>query len=214
MVFRGSQLRVILRDPARYVDAAQRPAVEQTGGSPQRPMLEACLRSYYRAGRLGDVAFEDLARRVARSTSEQREVNGSAVRSMLVRFLAWESREPDPEVYFPAPSTAVVGAHSITLSPSLTYALGNGYLIRHVWTEGDFSLRRPYTRLAAAAYLAHAEATLGVNSVRQLEFWHVRKGEVAGWQAHDLRRHVPSLVSVLDFVAASLGGWGRPGEAA
>lgn len=214
MEIRGSQLRALLRDSTRYVEAAQKPAVEQTGGSPQRPMLEACLRSYYRAGRLGSVAFEDLARRVSRSTSERREANAATVRSMLIRFLAWDSHEADPEDYFPTPRTASIGAHSVALAPSLTYRLGNGYLVRHVWTESDFSLRRPYTRLTAAAYLAHADVIHGAGTVRQLEFWHVRKGEVTGWQARELRRHVPSLISVLDAVAASLGGSGRSGEAA
>jgi hypothetical protein len=205
MLFSGAQFRALLRNPDRYVAMARKPPVPQEGGSPQRPLLEAGLKAYFKSGRAPTVALEDLERRVAKSSSESREANAGAVRRMLRRFLALDASEGTPAGFFPGRSVAPIGKHLVGLSPSLWYRLGDGYLVRQLWTESDFSLARPYTRLAAAGYLVHSEALLGAGCVHQVEFWHLRSGSVAGWQASDLRRLIPSLIAVLDSVANGLG---------
>lgn len=214
MNLRSAQFRTLLRNPPLYVAATKQPAREQEGGSPQRPVFEACARAYFRAGADPESAYGELARRLSKSTSGQRYANASAVRVMLMRFMAWHEGEAAPEFFFPQPTIAKIGNHSIWLSPSLCYRLGDGYNVRHVWTETDFSLRRPYTRLAAAGYMIHAEARLGVGSVRQVEFWHVRSGTSAAWQGRDLRMFIPQVITVLDVVERELDGPGDPGQAA
>ena len=190
----------------RYVLIQSTPRGPQEGGSPQRPWLEESLRAYYRSARSRDAAINDLRMRVSRSQSERRFANGAAVASMLECFIKLDDREPTPEAYFPFAATrGQLGKHAIQLKPSLRYQLADGYLVRHVWSERDFALSRPYTPLVAAGYLIHSEANLGEGSVRQVEFWHVRTGKVAGWRARSLRLLVPNLEAVLDRVAAELG---------
>ncbi len=134
-----------------------------------------------------------------------RYANAAAVRAMLQTFFRLDDREGMPEDFFPNQRPGKVGQHTLRLGPSLRYRLGDGYLIRHLWSEQDFSLIRPYTAIVAAGYFAHAEAVLGVGCVRQVDFWHLRSGKVKGWQAKSLLLYMPTVHSLLDNVADQLG---------
>lgn len=205
MQFTAAELRHLTRNPKAYVAVHRRQVEGQDGGNPQRPLFEAALRRYFRAHRSHSAARTHLEARVAASESDQRHANAASVGAMLDRFFELEAGGSEPEEYFPAARPGKVGNHILRLSPSLRYRLGDGYLVRHVWTEQDFSLRRPYTGLVAAAYCAHSEAIIGVGCIRQLDFWHVRTGKVAGWQARSLQLLVPSMEALLDAVATDLG---------
>jgi hypothetical protein len=215
MDFEPSQFREAIKNPKRFVELALLPGKPQEGGNPQRPWFEACARRYFRDGRSPESAFKHLERCVSRSKSSMRFANASAVREMLTCFLAWDLPEGVPEAYFPdGASPALVGAHRVALSPSLRYSTRDGILIRHVWTEGAFSVRRPYSRVVAAGFLAHAESTFGERSVQQVEFWHVRSRRVAAWRADDLRGAIPGVIALLDQIASRLAGPSTPGAAA
>jgi hypothetical protein len=213
MEFRSAQFRTALRNPSLFVAEAEKLGVIQEGGNPQGPLLDACLRRYFREGKSAEAAFTHLSRQMRNSTSTMRGANEAAVRSMLITFVAWDRPEGDPVEFFPHPQMSMIGSHRVSLSPALRYPLGQGYLIRHIWTQSDFSLKRPYTRLVAAGYMAHVEARLGQRAVRQVEFWHLRTRQTAAWRADDLRGALPELIGVLDRVAQQIAGPDAPAAA-
>jgi hypothetical protein len=142
-----------------------------------------------------------------------RAANEAAVRSMLMTFVAWDRPEGRPDEYFPPPQMNAIGSHRIWLNPALRYPLRGGHLVRHVWTQADFSLKRPYARLVAAGYLAHAEEKFGLGTVRQVEFWHLRSRQTAAWRSDDLRGAIPAVVRILDQIASKIAGPDAPAAA-
>jgi hypothetical protein len=209
----SAQFRRALQNAQRYVADEMEPRAQQEGGNPQRPLFDACVRRYFDEGRSVEAAFSHLKRRIANSKSSRRDANETAVRAMLTCFFAWDRPEELPDEYFhPKATRANIGSHLVALSPSLRYRLRDGHIVRHIWTEAEFSVTRPYARLVAAGYLAHTEATLGQGTVRQIEFWHVRARRAVAWQSNDLRGSVPQVIAILDRIERNLIG--RPPGAA
>ena len=219
MNFSFAEFRHAVQSPRRYVEMAKRPKVPQEGGNPQRPLFLACVESYFDSGRDPNAPFEELDRRLRRAARRQpeaegRDANAVAVRLMLTRFLAMDDGEPDPSVVLPRSRACAIGRHVVTLSPSLLYESATSHyaMTRHLWTENDFSLSRPYSRLVAIGFLLHAEQN-GNNRLGQVQFWHLRTSKAAAWRLSDLRPSIPSLVALLDSIAVELGGF-DPGKAA
>lgn len=189
------------------------PPPKQEGSSPQPGLLKGVLRIYFEDGRMATRAVH-VPRRVRSDLSFQDKARRRRCGPVHAGWFAKHGRsEAQPLSWLPVGSFVEISGHAITLAPTLTYAIPGGRIIRKVLSVNDFSIDRPYSKRAAAGYLAHAEANYGPNVVKRVDFWHLRKGRMQSWRPESLSYPRFELVMLLDRVSSATSGADDPAAA-
>jgi hypothetical protein len=168
--------------------------------------MDAALRRYFASGRDSAVLwqkFDDLA--YARELVPRRVALVRGARSMLERFLEWESKEQgNPVSYFVQPTDVAWKGHIVAIRRDLVYLTSNGYKVRQLWTDRELRVEHPDAGLMVAAVLICADQDLGDGRTEIIEAWQLRTGRSCFWTRAQLLREKERLRERLDQVAADL----------
>ena len=206
MRFTAGDVRAAIATPQALVErlAARSASPEATPRSAQRLWIEACLRSYFRSRRSPDVLISEYRRRTfgkGRTAAQRTQIaNGE---EMLQTFLTWEESEPEPHVAMHPRTDRVVLGHTLSMPHDLVYELGDGYLLREVWTDGFVRSDRD-RKLLAAASLAHADAVFGLGRIQVVEAWQLRSEIKMAWPRRQLEQSFSVLRQRLDEIERQL----------
>jgi hypothetical protein len=204
MLFSARTLRVAIRSPTAAVKhlAMERhhPVSEDTPRNPQRPMLEAALRAYFRSGRAPGALLEDFDRRWSKAKRrDTAHVTFSNGRRMAEWFLALDAKATDPLRALDHVSEQMVLGHRLLLSHDLLSQAPEGLILRQLLTDEDIR-RDEHLRLYAVACLLHFEAGSPLPLAR-VDVWQLRARKQFTWPRFLLLRQAAVLGGRLDSVA-------------